>query len=115
MNDELSERSGDEVTISCDVDAPPERVFEALTDPEIVGEWLEDEVPGVGQVERTLIDAEPCERVRYTLRSDDGEHAVDSEVTFTLTPLPGGGTRVHLVHDGFIVRQSESITSRRAA
>ena len=93
------------VTTECDLDAPPERVYEALTDPQVVAEWLDDDVPGVGLVERTLVEATP-ERVRYALHSDDGEHAVDSEVTFTLTPTPGGGTRVRLVHDGFLVRQS---------
>ncbi|MEZ0311445.1 MAG: SRPBCC domain-containing protein [Myxococcota bacterium] len=103
-----------EVTSECDIDAPPGRVYEALTDPELVAEWLDDEVPGIGPVERTLVEATP-EKVRYALHSDDGERAVDSEVTFTLTPTPAGGTRVRLVHDGFIVRESDLVAMRRAA
>ncbi len=102
------------VTSECDVDAPPERVREALTDPELVADWLDDVVPGVGPVERTLVESTP-ERVRYALHSDDGERAVDSYVTFTLTPLPGGGTHVRLVHDDFRVRPSELVAMRRAA
>ena len=65
-------------------------------------------VPGI------LNDQKP-EKVRYALHSDDGERAVDSEVTFTLTPTPAGGTRVRLVHDGFIVRESDLVAMRRAA
>lgn len=103
------------ITVECDVDAPPERVYEALTDPEIVGEWLAAEVPGVGEVERTLVEAAPCERVRYLLHSEDGDHSVDSLVTFTLSAAPCGGTRVKLVHDDFCVRRSEPMALRRAA
>ncbi len=108
MNDDV------EVIAICDVEAPTERVHQALTDPEIVGEWLESEVPGIGPVERTLVEASP-ERVRYALRSDDGERVVESEVTFTLTPTPSGGTRVRLVHAGFLVGPSEPVAMRRAA
>ena len=108
MSDETS------VTSECHVDAPPDRVYEALTDPELVAEWLDDEVAGIGPVQRTLVEATP-ERVRYTLHSDDGDRAVDSEVTFTLTPTPDGGTHVRLVHDDFRVRPSELVAMRRAA
>ena len=99
----------------CELDAAPERVFEALTDPELVAEWLDTEVPGIGEVERTLVEAAPGERVRYRLHSDDGDHAVDSFVTFTLHETPSGGTLVRLTHDAFVVRQSEPVAMRRAA
>lgn len=103
------------IVIDCDFDAPPERVFAAVTEPDLVAEWLSAEVPGVGEVTYTLLEASPCALVRYHVQSEEGEHAVDSCVTIQLTPTREGGTRMKLVHDDFRVRDNDTVALARAA
>ena len=97
-------------------------VWKVLTTPELIQRWLmrNDFTPGVGR--RFTMQARPmgdwdgtvsCEitvwnpprELAYTWvggSSANPEYgaALDSTVTWTLTPAPGG-TRVRMVHDGF--------------
>jgi uncharacterized protein YndB with AHSA1/START domain len=87
----------DPVVVDCDLDAPPETVWRALTEPELRARWLE-EADACAEV----VEAEPNERLRLAWRERDEAGAlVESDVTFTLTPIFSGGTRLRLVHDGF--------------
>lgn len=96
---------------------PPELVWEALTDPELIGQWLmrtdfapvkghrfqlrTDPAPGFdGIVECQVLDIDPPRRMRWSWRGGP----IDTEVAFTLTPVAVGsieGTRLEVEHTGF--------------
>jgi len=109
-----------------DLQHPPEKVWRALTDPELLGEWLLPVVgfelkpkaaftfqappqPGWdGVVSCRLLEAEPHSLLRYTWVVGQ----MDTVVTFTLTPTPAG-TRVVLVHSGFQPEQKQNFGGAR--
>jgi|HubBroStandDraft_5_1064220.scaffolds.fasta_scaffold671301_2 uncharacterized protein YndB with AHSA1/START domain len=109
-----SEGVPEPVIVDCDLDAPPEKVWRALTQPELMAAWLAegDIRPQVGHrfelkseigpVECEVLTADPKRELRLSWRErDEAGDLVDSEVTFVLTPTVNGGTRLRLVHDGF--------------
>lgn len=79
------------VTRSVDLDASPATVWDALTDPERRGAWLDDE----DAVERTMrIDTvDPGRSLTWTWWRPDDETSA-SEVRVVLTELTDGSTRV---------------------
>jgi uncharacterized protein YndB with AHSA1/START domain len=99
--------SDDTVVVECDLPDPPEKVWRALTEPELVAEWL---VPDEGArekrapIECEVIEARPNRLVRYSWRDageqgDDG--GVDSIVTFELARTAAGGTHLRIIHTAF--------------
>ncbi len=96
-----AEDRDDAVVIECGLEAEPEKVWRALTVPELVSAWLD--VPAqadcgaeTGPAYR-IVEALPYSRVRYAWRDRDGSEA-ESLVTFDLTAQPGGGTWFRLTH-----------------
>lgn len=99
---------------------PPEKVWRALTEPDLIARWLmpndfkleighrftfrTDPIPavgfgGIGHSE--VLDFEPEKMLRIAWRAaPEDESSLDSTVTFTLEP-EGTGTRLFLEHDGF--------------
>lgn len=86
------------------VDAPPERVYRAWSDPETVRQWLASSVegslvPGVrsalvfprDRIEVDVLEADPNSRFkfRWTHPLDDG---ITTEVTVVITPTGYGST-----------------------
>ncbi|WP_342238958.1 SRPBCC family protein [Inquilinus sp. OTU3971] len=115
-------KTDDAVVVDCDLDQPPEKVWRALTEPELLGAWLlpNDIRTEVGRPETgkrfTLRDgpgapidcevlaAEPPRLLRYSWRgrdADAGGRTLDTVVTFTLDGTAAGGTRLRIVHSGF--------------
>lgn len=92
--------STDEVMVDCELDAAPEKVWRALTVPELAAQWLETDRAGesaAGERSYALIEAEPCNRVRYAWR-DETASEPDTVVTIDLSPAPDGRTRFRLTH-----------------
>jgi uncharacterized protein YndB with AHSA1/START domain len=95
------------LTFDYELEAPPEKVWRALTIPAFVDRWLLpiDKSAGAkfagraeglaGSVEAEIIDLKPPRQLSWSWR-EAGEPA--GIVTFTLTPSDGGGTLLHLVH-----------------
>jgi len=75
----------------CELEAPPEKVWRALTIPAFRERWLGASAPA----EPEVIAAEPPHRLSWSWR-EAGEP--DGTVTFTLTPTESGGTALRLVH-----------------
>lgn len=110
------------ITKTVEVGAPPAVVFRALTDPREIAQWLAPEaefearvggeyvfglrVPEMG-IEAVatgkVLELVPGERLSYTFdstRLGADPSPVDSVVKWTLEELPGGNTRVTVVHKG---------------
>jgi uncharacterized protein YndB with AHSA1/START domain len=97
----------DEVRFETELDAPPEKVWRALTVPEIVERWLapNDIRPEEGRVfnlkdgaiECEIVDAKPPYILSYSWREEGGP---DSLVRFHLAGTEAGGTRLTIVHSG---------------
>jgi uncharacterized protein YndB with AHSA1/START domain len=112
------------------IDAPPERVFRALTEPdELIAWWAIPEAygtteakvdlrvggqyrltgwsreRGVFAVEGTYEVVEPPARLVYTWNPDWDEGATGSRVSFELEPADGG-TRVTVRHSAFAAEAS---------
>ena len=88
----MIEDASDELSFAVELDAPPEKVWRALTIPAFRERWLG---PGAGDRPAEVIEAEPPHRLSWNWR-EAGEP--DGIVTFTLTPTESGGTALELVH-----------------
>jgi len=100
----------DELVVETDLDADPAKVWRALTEPELLGAWL---LPTPGEIDCTLLEAEPGRRLRYGWREAGG--GIDSEVSFVLTPGPQGGTHLRIVHAPVVVSLAEARARARPA
>ncbi|TIW17913.1 MAG: SRPBCC domain-containing protein [Mesorhizobium sp.] len=112
------------LSFECELPDPPEKVWRALTEPELLAAWMmpNDMKPETGKrfafagpdapIECEVLDAEPGKLLRYSWRerpsAEDADHlpafdspAFDSIVTFTLARTVSGGTHLSIVHDGF--------------
>ncbi|TIO79353.1 MAG: SRPBCC domain-containing protein [Mesorhizobium sp.] len=107
------------LSFECELPDPPEKVWRALTEPELLAAWMmpNDIKPEAGKrfafagpdapIECEVLEAEPGRLLRYSWRERPGEGAnrlpaFDSIVTFTLTRTVSGGTHLSIVHDGFV-------------
>jgi uncharacterized protein YndB with AHSA1/START domain len=90
-------RSGNSVVTECDLPQTPEKVWKALTVPELLAAWLPD------AVNSEILSAEPNRLLRYRwpAREDERDGAgrtLESVVTFELSGTSGGGTHLRVVH-----------------
>lgn len=87
----------DALVFECALDAPPEKVWRALTVPEYLERWLKPEQ----DIDLAVVTAEENKSLTYRWR-EAGQGAVigmeDSLVTFELTPTNDGGTWFRLTH-----------------
>lgn len=105
------------IAFECDLPEAPEKVWRALTVPELVAAWLMPNdlkpEPGArftfsgkpgegGSVECEVLDVVPERLIRYSWRDEDARRqALDSTVTFELARTTEGGTHLRIVHSGF--------------
>jgi uncharacterized protein YndB with AHSA1/START domain len=123
----------DTVTAEIQIAAPPERVFEALVEPQQIAEWWRNDTvslegvelePRVGgrwgyqtnkavdgknrfRVQGEILEYDPPRLLAYTWRANlHRDPARSTVVRWELTPV-GGGTRVKLTHSG-LAQEPES-------
>jgi uncharacterized protein YndB with AHSA1/START domain len=96
------------VIVEREIAHPPEKIWQALTQPHLIEEWLmkNDFKPIVGHrfdfradwgaVECEVLEVEPNQTLSYTW----GDHDLKSVVTWTLTPT-GTGTHLRMEQTGF--------------
>jgi uncharacterized protein YndB with AHSA1/START domain len=92
MND-TDEKARAEHVLAFDLDAPPEKVWRAVTVPALRERWLPDSA---------LADPEPIStiagvQVRYRMR-DDEPPFLESIVTFEVRPNDSGGATLRIIH-----------------
>jgi uncharacterized protein YndB with AHSA1/START domain len=83
-------REDDAVVLECELDEPPDKVWRALSEPDLRAAWLGE--TEAAQVE--VLAATPGERLDLAWRADDG----DSRVSFEIGAAAGGGTRLKIIH-----------------
>ncbi|RWL17777.1 MAG: SRPBCC domain-containing protein [Mesorhizobium sp.] len=112
-----SDVAADSIEFECELPDPPEKVWRALTVPDLLAAWMmpNDIKPEVGSrfafakagtpIECEILDAEPERLLRYSWRErpapGNAADPLDSIVTFTLGRTVSGGTHLRIVHYGF--------------
>lgn len=109
MNRTLTAANDDDIVVECDLPAAPDKVWRALTVPELVARWLLPNSMGAarpgeqfefdgsrhglsGRIDCKVLEAEPGQRLSYDWREADGTSSV---VTFELIPREDG-TRLRI-------------------
>lgn len=108
----------EDIVLECDLPQAPEKVWRALTEPEIVAAWLMPNdikaetghrfsLGAEGRIDCKVLDAEPGRLLRYSWREQgtagsEQAQGFASVVTFELEPSASGGTHLRVVHDGFV-------------
>ena len=120
----------DALAFECDLPDAPEKVWRALTVPELLAAWMmpNDIKPETGSrfafagpeapIECEVLDAEPGRLLRYSWRerSDTGDaDGLNSIVTFTLARTVSGGTHLRIVHDGFVQAATPAVAMASAS
>jgi len=114
----------EDIVLDYDLDEAPEKVWRALTRPELVAAWLgpNDIAPEAGHrftleptpdkaVDCEVLEADPERRLSYRWReADERGGLAESTVTFEVTPTPLGGSHLRLVHSGFRAAGAGSMT-----
>ena len=98
------------VVVECELPDPPEKVWRALTDPDLVAEWLTADEPR--PIEHEVLLEEPPRLLRLAWR--DGRD-VESLVTFELERTATGGTNLRVVHTGISEAANAPVCMLKAA
>lgn len=88
-----------EVVVECELEATPEKVWRALTVPELAAEWIAPERVSDGETAPSyeMLDALPFTTVRYAWRDEESSEP-DTLLTIELSPQPNGHTWFRLIH-----------------
>ena len=126
---EHAKSEADTLEFECELPEPPEKVWRALTVPELLAAWMmpNDIKPETGSrfafagpeapIECEVLDAEPGRLLRYSWRERSGDadrQELDSIVTFTLARTVSGGTHLRIVHDGFVQAATPAVAMASA-
>ena len=127
VTDTTDRTQTDSITFDFDLKHSPQKVWRALTDPELLAQWLlpviglklqsgaaftfkTDPHPGWdGTVQCKFLEIEPQRKLSYTWIAAG---TIDTIVTFTLTPT-ATGTRLTLVQSGFKPDQKQNFGGAR--
>jgi uncharacterized protein YndB with AHSA1/START domain len=109
------------VVVERELSHPPEKIWRALTQPQLIAEWLmkNDFKPIVdhrfnlradwGAVDCQVLAIEPNRALSYSW----GAYGLESVVTWTLTPTPGG-THLRMEQSGFRPDQQQAYQGAKA-
>jgi uncharacterized protein YndB with AHSA1/START domain len=115
------------VIVEREIPHPPEKIWRALTQPHLIAEWLmkNDFTPTVGHrfnlrgewggvLDCEVLTVEPNRTLAYTwnFAHDDAAFALQSVVTFTLTPTRTG-THLRMEQTGFRPDQKQAFGGAR--
>lgn len=124
--DTTARSQSEAISFELDLRHPPEKVWRALTEPELLAEWLLPTIglhlePGAefmlrtqpypgwdGTVNCRFVEIEPQRKLSYTWTVP----FLDTVVTFTLAPTESG-TRLSIVQSGFREDQKQNFGGAR--
>ncbi|BEM71835.1 hypothetical protein SME36J_12580 [Serratia marcescens] len=93
MNKRAEPSPHDRLVLEYSLDAPPEKVWRALSIPELREQWL----PTGDLAQAEPLATTPGEAVSYRLR-DDQPPFLESVVTLQIVPGVGGGSLLRIIH-----------------
>lgn len=93
MNDTGIEPRTADLVFEYELDAPPEKVWRAISIPAFREKWL----PKGNLAQAEPITSKPGEEVRYAMR-DDEPPFLESVVTLQVTPNATGGAKLKIIH-----------------
>jgi uncharacterized protein YndB with AHSA1/START domain len=95
MSDATERDRDDEqkLVLECDLDAPPEKVWRAVTVPALRARWL----PPSDLAESEPVSSVNGEEICYRVREAEPPF-LESSVTFRIEPNHSGGTRLRIIH-----------------
>ena len=105
MIDETADAERENLALDYELDAPPEKVWRAISIPAFREQWL----PNGALADPEPVAATPGEAICYRMR-DDAPPFLESLVTFRIMPGAAGGTLLRIVH-GVIDRQSPPVAA----
>jgi len=118
MNDTATETLS--VVVERELPHAPEKIWRALTQPQLIEEWLmkSDFKPDVGHrfnlrgdwggvLDCEVLAVEPNKKLSYTWNFDDAVNGLKSVVTWTLTPT-STGTHLRMEQAGFKPEQPQN-------
>lgn len=89
------------LVLEYDLDAPPEKVWRAVTIPALRQRWLPDADLAGAEPESSVAGEEVC----YRLRESEPPFR-ESHVTFRIEPNEAGGTRFRIIQEACDARQA---------
>ena len=130
MNDTALQPATQDIVVDEVFAHAPEAIWKTLTTGELIGRWLMEPtgfepVPGThftfqtrpagawdGIIRCQVLEVVPNQRLVYSWKGGDAANVgygslLDTVVTWTLSRV-GGGTRLRLVHSGFLVPKNAS-------
>jgi uncharacterized protein YndB with AHSA1/START domain len=128
ITDATEKSQTESLSFEFDLHHSPAKVWRALTEPELLTEWLLPTIglklePGAaftfktqpypgwdGTVNCRLVEIEPQRKLSYTWVV--GDMFIDTVVTFTLTPT-ASGTRLSLLQTGFKAENKQAFGGQR--
>ena len=116
MNQMRRETRMDGLVFDYVLDATPEKVWRALTVPQLLAEWLLPEQFSTGdkrsldgrkaglseKIDCEVLDAEQNRRLSWRWRETANGQNLDSVVTFELEDLAPGQTGLRIIHSGLV-------------
>ena len=100
----------DALILEYDLDAPPAKVWRAISLPALRDRWL----PATALLDSEGVAVTPGQEVRYRMR-DAAPPFIESHVTFHIAPTEDGGTRLRIVHRPARIANDNGHTLMRAA
>jgi uncharacterized protein YndB with AHSA1/START domain len=109
----------DPILLSIETPAAPDVAWEAITNPDRIVEWFTSASAlgrpgdpyrldfGDSAVEGTVVSVDPGRSFSHTWSWDD-RASDETVVTWTVEPMPGGGSRVLLEHAGWAAGSDET-------
>ncbi|MGC6387377.1 SRPBCC family protein [Ewingella sp. S1.OA.A_B6] len=89
----MTERKNKHVVLKYDLDAPPEKVWRAISLSSLRQQWLPSQV----LAESAPVCSIPGKEICYKMQDDEPPYLA-SMVTFQLMPNPQGGTTLTIIH-----------------
>ncbi|MGR9244991.1 SRPBCC family protein [Rhizobium leguminosarum] len=105
MSDAKAERQEKDLVFEYELDAPPEKVWRAVSIPAFREKWL----PKQELAEAEPVSTAPGEEISYRMR-DDEPPFLESIVTFQVRPDANGGTILTIVHGLTDTRLAQQMT-----
>ena len=93
MSETEADTKTKELVFEYELDAPPEKVWRAISIPAFRDKWL----PHEALVGAEPVSSVPGREVRYGMREDEAPF-LESVVTFQVEPNAEGGTRLRIIH-----------------